>query len=155
MCHTRTHDRECKGIDTFLGEVTRLELLLAPFWKGVFSKRKEIAPFGSKFFPFREDPFSERDCWAGKQTGNHKSCLPCRLVSVAQSDVGITGDQEVAGLAWTRYSNILSWRLIMKYFLRSFSPVRWFKKGSCQFLAKECTQLLVNRFEDSLPRKSG
>ena len=34
----------------------------------------------------------------------------------------------------------LSWRLIMKYFLRSFSPFRWFKKGSCQFLAKECAQ---------------
>ena len=33
--------------------------------------------------------------------------------------------------------NILSWRLIMKYFLQSFSPVRWLKKGSCQFLAKE------------------
>ena len=36
--------------------------------------------------------------------------------------------------------NILSWRLIMKYFLLSFSPFRWFKKGSCQFLAKECAQ---------------
>ena len=36
--------------------------------------------------------------------------------------------------------NILSRRLIMKYFLRSFSPFRWFKKGSCQFLAKECAQ---------------
>ena len=36
--------------------------------------------------------------------------------------------------------NILSWRLIMKYFLRSFSPFLWFKKGSCQFLAKECAQ---------------
>ena len=30
--------------------------------------------------------------------------------------------------------------LIMKYFLRLFSPFRWFKKGICQFLAKECTQ---------------
>ena len=30
-----------------------------PFWKGVFSKRKEFAPRGSKFFPFRVDPFSE------------------------------------------------------------------------------------------------
>ena len=37
-------------------------------------------------------------------------------------------------------SNILSWRLIMKYFLRSFSPFRRFKKGSCQFLVKECAQ---------------
>ena len=31
-------------------------------------------------------------------------------------------------------------RLIMKYFLWSFSPFHWFKKGSCQFLAKECAQ---------------
>ena len=23
---------------------------------------------------------------------------------------------------------------------RSFSPFHWFKKGSCQFLAKECAQ---------------
>ena len=29
---------------------------------------------------------------------------------------------------------------VMKYFLRSFSPFRWFKKGSCQFLAKEYAQ---------------
>ena len=51
-----------------------------------------------------------------------------------------TGDQEVAGSTPAEVSNILSWRLIMKYFLRSFSPFRWFKKGSCQFLAKECAQ---------------
>ena len=36
--------------------------------------------------------------------------------------------------------NILSWRLIMKYFLRSYSPFHWFKKGSGQFLEKECAQ---------------
>ena len=36
--------------------------------------------------------------------------------------------------------NILSWRLTMKYFLRSFSPFRWFKKGRCPFLAEECAQ---------------
>ena len=51
-----------------------------------------------------------------------------------------TGDQEVAGSTPAEIGNILSWRLIMKYFLRSFSPFRWFKKGSCQFLAKECAQ---------------
>ena len=39
-----------------------------------------------------------------------------------------------------RAGNILSWRFIMKYFLWSFSPFRRFKKGSCQFLAKECAQ---------------
>ena len=51
-----------------------------------------------------------------------------------------TGDQEVVGLTPATVGNILSWRLIMKYFLRSFSPFRWFKKGSCQFLEKECAQ---------------
>ena len=51
-----------------------------------------------------------------------------------------TEDQEVAGSSPAEVGNILSWRLIMKYFLRSFSPFRWFKKDSCQFLAKECAQ---------------
>ena len=30
------------------------------FWKGVDSIRKEFAPSGSKFFPYREDPISEK-----------------------------------------------------------------------------------------------
>ena len=30
-----------------------------------------------------------------------------------------------------RVRNILSRRLIKKYFIRSFSPFCWFKKGSC------------------------
>ena len=33
-----------------------------------------------------------------------------------------TGDQEVAGSTPAEVGNILSWRSIMKYFLRSFSP---------------------------------
>ena len=35
-----------------------------------------------------------------------------------------TGDQEVGGSTPAEVGNILSWRLIMKYFLRSFSPFR-------------------------------
>ena len=35
-----------------------------------------------------------------------------------------TGDQEVVGSTPAEVGNILSWRLIMKYFLRSFSPFR-------------------------------
>ena len=35
-----------------------------------------------------------------------------------------TGDQEVMGSTPAEVGNILSWRLIMKYFLRSFSPFR-------------------------------
>ena len=46
------------------------------------------------------------------------------------------------------FDYILSWRLIMKYFLRPFSSFRWFKKGSCQFLAKECAQYWLTASED-------
>ena len=89
---------------------------------------------------------------------------PKKRALVAKSDACLTGDQEVEGSIPDRpalvaqldaqsdwrpggrgstpaeVGNILLWRLIMKYFLRSFSPFRWFKKGSCQFLAKECAQ---------------
>ena len=60
--------------------------------------------------------------------------------SVAQLDAHLTGDQEVVGLipAWS--ATFFHGDLIMKYFLPSFSPFRLFKKGSIQFLAKECTQ---------------
>ena len=43
-----------------------------PFWKGVYSKRKEFAPKGSKFFPFRVEPFSEGDWTSRMQIGSHK-----------------------------------------------------------------------------------
>ena len=80
----------------------------------------------SKFYLFTVDPFSEAWC-AGK---------PRWLSWISHP----TEDQEVAGSAPTEVGNILSWRLIMKYFLRSLSPFCWFKKGSCQFLVKECAQ---------------
>ena len=51
---------------------------------------------------------------------------------VAQSDAHSTADQEVVGSTPAMSANILSWRLI--------SHFRWFKKGSCRFLAKECAQ---------------
>ena len=59
---------------------------------------------------------------------------------MAQLDARQTGDQEVAGSTPAKVGNILSWRLVLKYFLRSFSPFRWFKKGSCKILEKECAQ---------------
>ena len=49
---------------------------------------------------------------------------------VAQSDACSTGDQEVAS-SRLQSGPILSLRLFMNSFLRSFSPFRWFKKGSC------------------------
>ena len=51
---------------------------MQPFCKGFYTKRKEFAPKGSKFFPVRVDPISEGTWCAGKQRGSHKSCLPCK-----------------------------------------------------------------------------
>ena len=57
--------------------MTTLTIIFSPCAKGVYSKRKEFAPTGSKFFPFRVDPFQ-------KGIGIHKSkqevisCLPCQ-----------------------------------------------------------------------------
>ena len=76
---------------------------------------------------------------------NWRSCSPCwwssrkGLASLAQSCASDwwSGD---CGFDPHQVSNILSWRLIMKYFLWSFFPFCWFKKGSCQFVAKECAQ---------------
>ena len=62
------------------------------------------------------------------------------VTSLALMENRPTGDQEVTSSTPAEVGNILSWRLIMKYFLRTFSPFRWFKKGSCQFLAEECAQ---------------
>ena len=63
--------------------------------------------------------------WLKKKKKKRKLSI-CQA-SVAQLDARLTGDQEVAGSTPTEVGNILSWRLIMKYFLWSFSPIRWFK----------------------------
>ena len=60
--------------------------------------------------------------------------------SVVQLDNRPTGDQEVAGSTPAGSAIFFRGDLIMKYFLQSFSPYCWFKKGSCQFLAKECAK---------------
>ena len=71
----------------------------------------------------------------------YKCYVPAGVpASVAQLDVHPTGDQEVAGFGPRQVSNILLWRLIMKYFLWSLSPFCWSKKGSCQFLVEEYAQ---------------
>ena len=63
-------------------------------------------------------------------------------VSVAQLDARPTGNQ-VADSTPARSAIFFHGELIMKYFLRPFSSFRRFKKGICQFLAKECAQRLT------------
>ena len=62
---------------------------------------------------------------------------------MAQLDVPSTGDLEVTGSTPAGSATFFCGDLIMKYFLRSFSPFRLFKKSSCQFLAKEYAQYLL------------
>ena len=64
--------------------------------------------------------------------------------SVAHLDVHPTDDQEVAG----RTPPGPFVEIDHEIFLRPSSPLRLIKKGSCQFLAKECTQVLVNGLQD-------
>ena len=66
------------------------------------------------------------------------------LASVAQLDAP-TGDQEAAGSIPADVGNILSWRLIMKYFLQSFSP---FQEGQLSVSGERMCTILVNRLED-------
>ena len=65
---------------------------------------------------------------------------PPKLASVAQLDAPLDWRPGGRGFNPRQGWQHSLWRLIMKYILRSFSPFRWFKKGSCQFLAKECAQ---------------
>ena len=57
------------------------------------------------------------------------------------------GDQEVAGLTPAEVGNILSWRLIMKYFLQLFSLALIQDEQLSVSGERMCT-LLVNRLED-------
>ena len=71
--------------------------------------------------------------WSGPFANRKKADAILYIRLVAQMDAHHTRDQKVEG-------STPAGKLIMKYYLWSFSPFRWFKKGSCQFLAKDCAQ---------------
>ena len=58
-----------------------------------------------------------------------------------------TGDQEVAGSTPTVVGNILSWRLIMKYFLRILS-LPLIQEGQLSVSGKRMCTILINQLED-------
>ena len=65
---------------------------------------------------------------------------------MAQLDVRPTGDREVAGSTPAGLATFFRGDLIMKYSLQSFSSFCGFKKGSCQFLAKEFAQYWLTAY---------
>ena len=68
---------------------------------------------------------------------------------MAQLDVPSrpTGDQEVAGSTPAKVSNILSWRLIMKYFL-VFLSLPLIQEGQLSVSGERMGTILVNSLED-------
>ena len=73
-----------------------------------------------------------------------KLCISCLGViwpaTMAHLDARPTGDLGIAGSTPAGSATFFRGDLIMKFFLRPFSPFRLFKKGSCRFLTKECAQ---------------
>ena len=67
------------------------------------------------------------------------------------SSVGSASAWYADGCVFTSGKSILSWSLVMKYFLGPFSPFCWFKKGS--YWLKYVHLLLVNCI-GGLPRNS-
>ena len=60
------HEVHFQGNEYTFKEGNSVRIVLLPFEK-VHSKREEFAPTGSKFFPFKVDPFSEETgIWKSK-----------------------------------------------------------------------------------------
>ena len=65
-----------------------LSCTVSPFWKGVYTERKEFAPNGSKFFPLRVDLFSEGSWRKRKHTGiriGQEVVCRVKMVDILQS----------------------------------------------------------------------
>ena len=72
-----SHSASLRRIDTLSRETTLLNFF-APFWKVVYSKKKEFAPPRSKFFLLEKTPFQKG---IGVQESKQEAtnvCLPCK-----------------------------------------------------------------------------
>ena len=60
------------------GGATLSKLFYSRLKRGLFLKHRICSQRESKYYPFRIDPFLDGAWCAWKQTGNHKSCPPCK-----------------------------------------------------------------------------
>ena len=134
--------------------------------RGLFLKER-VAPKGSQQFPFKVDLFRreaktvftwlpllnmyqfplsifEISSLVGELNLNMRKCPSAKALL---TPVLLTGDQEVAGSIPAEVCNILSWRLIMKYFLRSFS-LPLIQEGQLSVSGERMCTTLANRLED-------
>ena len=79
-------------------------------------------------------------------TGNDRSLILYKHVRpalVAQLDAPSDWRPGVAGSTPIEVGNILSWRLIMKYYLRSFFPLPLIQEGQLSVSGKRMCAILV------------
>ena len=106
-------------------------------WPGVFVPLQALAlvhPIISSFFwlsNFTDLSFSSDSAIVGLQSD------PLTPGAVARSEACPLGKQAAPNLIPTS-GTFFHGDLVMKQFLWPFSLFRWFKKSSCQLLAKEC-----------------
>ena len=76
-----THRMPCEDSD----KTERIRWLFWVYWAYKRPWRKCFAGahfHGSKFIPFSPNPFSQVSWCIGKQTGNNKSCRPCKMTEI-------------------------------------------------------------------------
>ena len=113
-----------------------------------FQKLSDLLRSSSKLTKFQgpssnsyEDILLTRKAWTDRHSMTQKQYAPSKTEGLCCTQIlqklgHIKVYLSVAKAFCFISSHILSWRLIKKYFLQSFSPFCWFKKGSCEFLVK-------------------
>ena len=105
-------------------------------WKRTSLIDRRTDSFIPKYVPSKDACI--KTVWQGYTT--NRKCRPRWLSWMRRA----TGDQKVAGSTLVEVGNILSWRSIMKYFLRSFSLLL-IQEGQLSFSGEKMCTILVNR----------
>ena len=111
-------------------------------WRCVCRTEKDHQPTSSDHFPAtcrcRESNPYRSSCTRGPRAALIMNC-PIQFIpgAVARSEASSLGMQAAPSSIPTS-GTFFRGDLVMKTFLRPFSLFRWFKKSSCQLLAKEC-----------------
>ena len=126
-----------KGLHTLPGEgFCQNYIVLFLLKGGVFSKRKEFAPNGSKFFPFRVDPFTKMAWYAA---GKHRKSLKFSLMLKMAEN--LPSVYIVRKMKWTK--SCIRWvhphGMTM---LLNYTSDEWYQNKQCSFVIILCTPAL-------------
>ena len=137
------HDSHFKYIQT-----TIISLFLGWFWKVLHQNKWLVKHFTPRLYSqlILCTPLKERICSHWEHMPKDRFSHGAAHISFVlekrslYNAVASASDCRSRGCRFeSQLGHITLERLIMKTFLWSFSPFRWFKKGSCQLLVKVCT----------------